>query len=298
MTHPEHNEQDLFHESICVACGGEGLRFFGERKNFSYGRCPACWTLQLVPLPSANFLHEAYTTEYAHSGHCQGMPEIRNKVAVPQYEALCDALERFGNKEGKILDHGCGWGGLLECLQERGIGAEGLEPSEAMAAYCEKKGFVVHRCSLAEIPGEEGYDVLLLSSVFEHLVDHESWIAQAMRLLRPGGVLISLQPTARFATFGAQLLRLRRKTTPLPALHQVFSPPWHTVLFSLQGMERLMTSHGFQLEGIFPAPLQKEGGLTGFMQGAVRTVNAVAYPFFGVHWPLWIGHIFVFRKPL
>ncbi|NLN92996.1 MAG: class I SAM-dependent methyltransferase [Candidatus Hydrogenedens sp.] len=290
-----HDDDPLFSTATCAGCGAEGLSLFGKREEYNYGRCTDCGTLQVVPMPSASFLAEAYEKGYAGAGHCQGEPEVRNRVAIPQYDAICDALECYG-APGRVLDHGCGWGGLLERLRKRGIEVEGLEPSDAMAAYCEKAGFSVIRSSLVDLPGEEVYEGLLLSSVFEHLVDHDDWLAAAHRLLRPGGVLISLQPTARFATFGAQLFRLGRRSAPLPALHQVFSPPWHTVLFSLKGMEALLVRKGFTLEAIAPAPLQKEGGLTGLIQGAVRTVNALAYPFFGVHWPLWVGHVFVFRK--
>lgn len=288
---------DFSRNARCLACASKSLHFFGTRDRHRYDRCGHCGTLQLNPMPSAAFLAEAYSKNYAVAGHCQGDPAIRNKAAVPQYDALCDALGRSGVR-GRILDHGCGWGGLLLRLKERGIAAEGLEPSDAMAAYCEALGFTVLQEPMEALPGEGVYDALLLSSVFEHLTEHGKWLQAAHRLLVPGGVLISLQPTARFAALGAQIARLGRYSAPLPALHQVFSPPWHTTLFSLKGMRLLLEQHGFLLESISPAPLQREMGMTGVIQNAVRLVNACAFPFFGVHWPLWIGHIFTFRKPL
>ena len=279
----------------CVACRSSSLSRFGSRENYTYYRCKECGTLQLVPMPGLDSMEEAYQDQYSVAGHCQTNPELRNREAKPQFDALCNALARHA-ATGLVLDYGAGWGGLLEMLRNRGMAAEGAELSVSMADYCESRGYSVKRGDLAQIEGRARYNAIVLSSVFEHLLYHERWIHDARRLLKPAGVVISLQPTAGFATLGGMVARFSLKTRELPHMHQVFWPPWHTVLFSLKGMRLLFERSGFELVEVQPAPLQRQKGLVGVAQRILSTVNALATPVFGNGWPLHVGHVFVFRK--
>lgn len=278
----------------CLACNTAAIKYFGERNGYRYFRCSNCHTLQLEPMPTKSQLAELYDKEYATAGHCQDTPESRNKHAVPQFNAISTVLLQYCQPE-LVLDYGPGWAGLLNNLKSRSINVEGCELSAEMAAYCSSQGYVIHHCELADIQGSNRYDAILLSSVFEHLVAHEEWLANAKRLLKENGLLISLQPTAPFATLLGTLTRFGIKRLHLPQLHQVFWPPWHTVLFSLKGMQSLLEKNGFELQEVKPAPLQQEGGLTGILQFFVSLTNKIAVPIFGVKWPLCVGHIFVFR---
>lgn len=246
-------------------------------------------------MPSADTMQEAYQCDYSNAGHCQADPQRRNIEARPQFDVICDALLSH-NAPGLVLDYGAGWGGLSERLRTRGISVEAAELSSSMADYCEAQGLPVRRVDLRHISGASRYDAIVLSSVFEHLLEHEHWTHDARRLLKPQGLVVSLQPTAGFATFGGLVTRFGLKQRELPLLHQVFWPPWHTVLFSLQGMRLLFERAGFELLEIRPAPLQRQSGFVGLVQRLISSANAFATPFFGNNWPLHVGHVFVFRK--
>ncbi len=282
-------------DASCIACTAAGLAFFGNREGYTYYRCQKCGTLQLSPLPDEEALANAYKQEYAATGHCQSDPEARNRAAVPQFEGIVAALCSHCSSS-LVLDYGAGWGGLLTTLARHNINAEGAEISSDMATYCQDKGHHIHQCSLEDIEGRERYDAIVLSSVFEHLVSHEPWLANARRLLKPNGVVVSLQPTAVFATLLATIFRLGITERELPQLHQIFCPPWHTVLFSKAGMTSLADRCEFDVVAVTPAPLQKQKGATGLMQRTLSLINTVATPVFGEKWPLWTGHIFVLQK--
>jgi len=279
----------------CVACAGVHLRFFGKRKDYAYYRCADCATLQLVPFPDKSQLDKAYQDEYASVGHCQAAPETRNLAASPQFEALVQLLMKYGQPE-RVLEYGPGWGGLLDCLQSHHIQGEGLELSAEMADYCATKGYTIYRNEISELEHSESYDAILMSYVFEHLVNHKLFFEEAQRLLKSEGLFISTQPTAAFASFFGRLFRLGLSSLPLPELHSTFSPPWHTVLFSTKGMTFLAEKHGFEILEIRPAPIQQEGGFTGLIQRVLSLVNSVGVACFGINWPLVVGHIFVFKK--
>jgi len=279
----------------CVACLSAATNRFGHRGAYTYYRCRDCGTLQLAPMPSTDTMREAYQRDYSDAGHCQADPDRRNMEAKPQFDAICDALLSHA-KPGLVLDYGAGWGGLSVRLRNRGITVEATELSSSMATHCESQGIPVQRAELNNISGNSVYDAIVLSSVFEHLLEHEGWARDARRLLKPDGLVVTLQPTAAFATFGGMVARFGLTHKELPLLHQVFWPPWHTVLFSLQGMRSLFERTGFELLEVRPAPLQRQAGYVGLAQRVVSTANALATPFFGNKWPLHVGHIFVFRK--
>lgn len=279
----------------CVACTHSVLAYFGSRESYDYYRCRYCGTLQISPLPDSAALAQAYQSEYTKKGNCQAAPEVRNEAARPQFEAIATALQAYCTPT-RALDYGCGWGGLLDTLAARGIHGEGLELSSEMADYCTEQGHIIYRGGFDSIPDSVNYDAIVLSSVFEHLVDHAGWFTDAARILKPGGIIVSLQPTASFAVLGATLFRLGIKRIPLPQLHQIFCPPWHIALFSLKGMALLAERNGFEVVEIRPAPLQRGGGMTGVIQRALSIINTLAHPVFGLSWPLWTGHIFVMRR--
>lgn len=282
-------------QANCIGCKKNNLTFYGNRKGYKYYRCTYCGTLQLVPLPSGETLTKAYSEGYAEHDHCQSNPEKRNFEARPQFKSIVDALLAH-DKPTKVLDFGAGWGGGLEELQARGIQPVGLEISQEMAHYCKLRGFFIYQNSLAEIEKNASFDAIILSSVFEHLIEHEQWLDDAKSLLKEKGLIVSLQPTARFATFWGNVFRLGRRTAELPGLHQVFAPPWHVVLFSIQGMQLLLERKGFELIEVRPSPYQRIKGFQGIVRTLLNLLNLAMLPFFGVNWPLYVGHIFVFRK--
>jgi len=279
----------------CVACGGT-LSLFGPRLEYEYHRCVKCGTIQLYPLPSAGELARAYAAQYATAGHYEGDADRSRMCARPYYQSIIGALKDYHAK-GLVLDYGAGWGGLCEVLIAQGFHVEGIEPSDRMATHCRKKGLPVHHGDLSGLQNKEGQiGTFALNTVFEHLVAHDAWLSHVHRLLAPRGLFITLQPTAPFADFMGRLVRFGNMRAQLPALHQIFCPPWHTVFFSLDGMKQLMAKHGFELVDIRPAPQGRTPGLIGLAQVAVETINRFGWRLMGRSWPLLTAHTFVFRK--
>ncbi|HPO14704.1 MAG TPA: class I SAM-dependent methyltransferase [Candidatus Hydrogenedentes bacterium] len=277
----------------CIACEGE-LALFGDRDGYAYHRCERCASLQLVPLPTEQFLEQAYAEKYASSGHIPSNAAYSRKVYFNHYQAVIAAIKTHC-RQGLVLEAGPGWGGVGEELLASGYTYQAVEPSNDMADYCRRQGLEVIGPSLFTVKGRS-YDVIVLSSVFEHLVNHHDWLEHARELLKPGGLVVSTQPTAPFAELMGQCFRLGNMTKPLPQLHQVFCPPWHVALFSLEGMRKLAASHGFQCLEIRPMPQAREAGVNGWMQRILERVNRLGWAVAGEHWPLVIGHIFVLRK--
>jgi SAM-dependent methyltransferase len=279
----------------CVACGGT-LALFGPRLQYEYHRCTQCGTIQLYPLPSAPELGRAYAAEYATAGHYEGDADRCRMSARTYYQSIVSALKDY-HAEGLVVDYGAGWGGLCELLMAERFSVQGVEPSDIMAAHCQKKGLPVQHGDLSALKEKDGQiGAFALNAVFEHLVAHDVWLTHAHRLLAPRGLFVTLQPTALFADFVGRVVRFGNRHAPLPAVHQFFCPPWHTVLFSLSGMKQLMAKSGFDLLDIRPAPQGRVRGALGFAQITLETINRVGWGVLGRSWPLLTAHIFVFRK--
>jgi cyclopropane fatty-acyl-phospholipid synthase-like methyltransferase len=97
----------------------------------------------------------------------------------------------------RVVDLGCGWGTFGFALADRVREVVGVDFSEKSVALCERRlerephenlRFV---CADAGRTGLEGgaWDVVLAADLFEHLYpeDSERVVAEAYRLLRPGG---------------------------------------------------------------------------------------------------------------
>lgn len=113
-----------------------------------------------------------------------------------------------GGAPGRALDLGCGRGEWLELLGECGLAGRGVDLDEGMLAACRERHLDVELAdalgSLRALPDAS----LALVSAF-HLVEHlpfemvQDIIAEAHRVLRPGGLLILETPNPENLSVGA-----------------------------------------------------------------------------------------------
>lgn len=106
------------------------------------------------------------------------------------------------------LDLGCGRGEWLELLGESGFDARGVDLDEGMLAACRERGLAAqHGDALAALRAQPDGSLALVSAF--HLVEHlpfdlvRELIAEALRALRPGGLLVMETPNPENLTVGA-----------------------------------------------------------------------------------------------
>jgi SAM-dependent methyltransferase len=106
------------------------------------------------------------------------------------------------------IDLGCGRGEWLELLAELGFAARGVDLDEGMLAACRERGLDVATAdALASLRALPDASVALVSAF--HLVEHipfdtvQELIAQALRVLRPGGLLIMETPNPENLVVGS-----------------------------------------------------------------------------------------------
>jgi ubiquinone/menaquinone biosynthesis C-methylase UbiE len=121
-------------------------------------------------------------------------------------QALLGLLPESGI--GRVLDIGTGTGRLLELLAPRVTMALGVDASRAMLALARARlarpgltHCAVRLADMYRLPlGDAGYDLVLLHMVLHHAEDPAGVLAEAARVLRPGGRLIVVDLAAHEPT--------------------------------------------------------------------------------------------------
>ncbi|MDJ0942278.1 MAG: class I SAM-dependent methyltransferase [Kiloniellales bacterium] len=109
---------------------------------------------------------------------------------------------------GRILDVGCGDGGLVRFLTREGAEVVGLESSEAQLRRAEAVARVGGESYLLgrgeELPfAERSFDAVVFSNSLHHVAPErmDRALSEAGRVLRPGGVLYVAEPLAEGPLF-------------------------------------------------------------------------------------------------
>lgn len=135
----------------------------------------------------------------------RGSPEqIRERLAANlRHVRMLPALNRY-----PLLDIGCGRGEWLQLLAEEGIDAEGVDSNLDMVRVCNEMGLKVRHGDalehLARLP-----DGSLAALTAFHLVEHLPagvlirLVDEALRVVRPGGMVLFETPNPENLTVGA-----------------------------------------------------------------------------------------------
>jgi ubiquinone/menaquinone biosynthesis C-methylase UbiE len=187
---------------------------------------------------------------YEELGPPDRFGEHRGRV---QMQLLRDDLP--ARPAAKVVDLGCGEGTIChwaahEVPDGAVIGLDWVEPSLRVAAA---RGTAVVLAGLddADLPFADGaVDVVMMSEVLEHLVHVDHAIAEARRILAPGGLLLLSTPNLA-AWFNRVLLAFGVQ----PVFSEVsqigvFGRPGtelagHLRLYTNRALREFLTAHGF-----------------------------------------------------
>lgn len=110
---------------------------------------------------------------------------------------------------GKTIDLGCGRGEWLELMQDSGFTSQGVDLDEGMLASCREIGLKVHTNDAIEFIKNLPDASQVVVSGF-HLAEHlpfsslQILIQEALRVLKPGGMLILETPNPENITVGTE----------------------------------------------------------------------------------------------
>ncbi len=117
---------------------------------------------------------------------------VQGQVTLKEFQ---HNLPQFSGQHLKVLDFGCGAGGLVSVFQAAGYDTWGVDPDAVSIGMGKnamtKRGHVANLLDLnsTDLPFESAtFDLVLSKSVLEHVEDKRKYVSEAMRVLKPGGV--------------------------------------------------------------------------------------------------------------
>ncbi len=124
-------------------------------------------------------------------------PSYDSRYERNEYSGVERALKQFvGNdSEIQILEIGCGTGHWLGILRTWGLQAIGLDFSLQMLARAKASlpdlTLIHGRAECLPWP-TESFDRVFCINAFHHFADKRAFLAEARRILRPGGMMLSV----------------------------------------------------------------------------------------------------------
>jgi O-antigen chain-terminating methyltransferase len=137
------------------------------------------------------------------------------------------------HENAKAIDLGCGRGEWLELLKEEGFDAQGVDLDEGMLVACRELGLNVHVGEavgfLKELP-EASQVIVSGFHIVEHIpfADIQTLVQEALRVLKPGGLLILETPNPENIVVGSSSFYLDpTHQRPIPPQLLAFLPEYY-----------------------------------------------------------------------
>jgi SAM-dependent methyltransferase len=119
------------------------------------------------------------------------------------WRVLCeDYFQRFVSADDVVLDLACGFGEFSRYIRAARRIAVDLNAEHASLLPADVE-FHPSSAEHLEAIGDETIDVCFTSNFFEHLPDKSAMdrvLVEVRRVLRPGGLLVAMQPNIRYAS--------------------------------------------------------------------------------------------------
>lgn len=226
-------------QHICPVCTITDQFSFDVEGVGSFLQCNSCGFIFAPETPSedavlydenfgANNIHPTYRK--TAKGYI-----IKNRRKLT---AFLNRFEKFRQTEN-ILDVGCSAAFFMHLAQEKGWKANGVEIAPWAAEFSRKElGVNVFNGMLADAKFPDNtFDVVFSSHVLEHIIDPYTLIIEMRRVLRPGGLHVSVLPSQ----FSSPSWRIGHRFIGDP-------PPKHTSFFDSDSFAKLIRRCGLEVQ--------------------------------------------------
>jgi 2-polyprenyl-3-methyl-5-hydroxy-6-metoxy-1,4-benzoquinol methylase len=194
--------------SRCPICGSARVRPYCEKDGAAYHACRDCRVLFQAHAPDRDAMLGYADSEYDGGlyqeyvdAHAMKIAHFRARMAWmrPHLGLGSGAPGSGGAEPRRLLDVGCACGYFLEVAVDEGFEVQGLEfsPNAIAAARPDIRAKILNaRVDSLDAHHDARYDVITAFDILEHLDKPLEFLAQARRLLRPGGHLVISTPDA------------------------------------------------------------------------------------------------------
>lgn len=226
----------------CRVCGSKDLVEWmrdGRLRDCVYYRCPACglWNYDM----DCGLDQTQYAATYRPPTDESWAHNVENRQAW-------QALARYLDEPGSLLDIGCGNGSFMLNARTAGWSVAGLELSgDLAAAVREELGVEITQGDFLDPAGSDSqrYDVVVLRHVLEHLPDPHLAMQRIRERLAPGGLAF-----LEFPNTGSVSYAIKRILKNLGLRNRKYSTDWrpgHCNEYCRGAFQALLDATGFEL---------------------------------------------------
>lgn len=204
---------------------------------FSFVRCRRCGLVYQDPRPVFEDLRRRYGREY-FAYELANEENFFGLMRLGLADIAFDRVTAGMLSPRTFLDVGCATGMLLQWMQGRGWGVQGVDVCRESAEYGERtRGVRIHPGTLAEARfGDGSFAVVHFSHLIEHVDDPRGFLREVRRVLRADGLAVITTPN--IAGLQARLFGARWRSAIVD----------HLVLFSRSTLSRMLAEEGFAVE--------------------------------------------------
>ncbi|MDR1045512.1 MAG: class I SAM-dependent methyltransferase [Candidatus Adiutrix sp.] len=186
---------DLVRARRCPVCDEPPEKGLFIKDGFRHVKCAGCGLIYVSLILREDVLDRYWREELAWTGVLNSGPQMELDRRKYLY-GLELAEARLGGR--RLLDIGSGPGGFVKVAEERGWESSALEFNQESSRKLAEAGFkvIVKNLELSDLP-DQSFDLISLWEVLEHLPEPRATLAEARRLLAPGGLILILVPNAR-----------------------------------------------------------------------------------------------------
>ena len=187
-----------YYKYSCPICKHDKFEKLSEKDRFGLRAdiviCTDCGLIMTNPRMTEEAYKDFYKNFYRSIyNKGDGAVEIYFRKQYERGQRIANFIENFfGEKltNKKILEIGCGAGGILQKFKEDGNEVSGIDLGAEFLAYGIKKNLDLRVSTLQEerIPSQK-YDILIFSHVLEHLPDVKSQLKIARKFLNKNGLI-------------------------------------------------------------------------------------------------------------
>ena len=225
----------------CDVCKNEGSEVFLEKFGLNYLRCTQC---EHVYADVSDFDYVAENEQANASLEDTHNAKHDSPRHAKAHGALLDEFEAYRNTN-RLIEVGCSSGSFLNRAVKAGWDAIGVEPVAASAEVgIRDYGLNVIVGTLDDAAFDsDSADIIYSNAVIEHVDSPAAMVAEAARILRPGGLFYA--DTVNLASYTWRFLGDRWKLVD-PRIHlHLFTPDSLTALCEQFGLQvQKMTTHG------------------------------------------------------
>lgn len=232
---------------LCPVCRGGESRLFAKATDVEYGTSSQVWEylecacgVIFLADPPVDLLHEIYPPSY-YSFEDEDSSVIRSILHRLQAKRIADLLPSGQSDITRIADVGGGVGSISRHLRSA-LGSSTrsvvIDLDERCRDSAVQNGHEFICSTVEKIGNLQGFQLILLLNVIEHVADPAAVLHQLLMMLDPGGILIVQTPNSD--SLDCRLF----KASSWGGLHA----PRHWVIFNLPNFAMLAKSVGFDVE--------------------------------------------------